>query len=372
MNDKEVNIEVYVKTDVGMVRAGNEDNYLIADLSSARSWVADETTVSIKDPIQLRQGTNGLVLAVSDGMGGALAGEVASQLAVESVFEMMQQFQDNPSLSQFDFQERLRLAIEQANNLIISQSHKNANYTGMGATFTAAGIIGDIAYLAQVGDSRCYLVRQGNLEQITEDQSLINQLIKLGHVSKEDAAYHHLRNVILQALGAQAPVNVFIDRLQLRQGDVLLLCSDGLTGKVSDEELLQIVRENSDLKVASELLIDLANERGGEDNITIVLARFSGAGLREPSPDDTIKGDPILRDPNLPRELDLSALDIPDEISDRNTEETLKPSVVIEEPLAVPVAEFSIAEDPPQPRSWWRRLLSLFAFNQKSSEIIAK
>jgi PPM family protein phosphatase len=370
---RDINIEVSAQSNIGRVRTGNEDNYLVADLSTARTWVATDSNETIKDTILLEQGLSGTILAVSDGMGGALAGEVASQMAVSTVGELMMLLRSENTLSRFDFHEKLRLVIEHANRQIHLESNSNPEYTGMGATFTAAGLIGDTAYLAQVGDSRCYLIRKERIEQVTEDQSLINQLIKLGHVAKEDAESHHLKNVILQALGAQPNVNVSVDMVELRRGDIFLLCSDGLTGKVKDEELLQIVRESGDLKSACERLIDLANERGGEDNITIVLARFNGEGLREPSPDDPLKGEMILRDPNLPKELDLSTLEssdeIPDAVSDSSAEKTLEPPAVIEEPQPVPVTEFSSSsnntEEPSQPRSWWRRLLGVFSFSQK-------
>jgi protein phosphatase len=244
-------------------------------------------------------------------MGGALAGEVASELAVSSVSEMMLRFRNDPNFSGFAFQERLRLAIEQANLLINKESQKNAGYTGMGATFTAAGIVGDTAYMAQVGDSRCYLIRQDKIAQITEDQSLIFQLVKAGHITEEEAEVHNMRNVILQALGAHSSINVAVNRIKLRRGDILLLCSDGLSGKVKGQEMLQIVGQNPDLKVASDLLINLANERGGEDNITVIVARFDGEGLRETTPQDPFEGEFLPRDPNLPDDLDLTDLSLP-------------------------------------------------------------
>ncbi|MEW6731486.1 MAG: Stp1/IreP family PP2C-type Ser/Thr phosphatase [Acidobacteriota bacterium] len=318
-----INILLYAQTDIGMVRHGNEDNFLVVDLSTAETWTADSTHHPPEEGIHsVSQGHYGSLVAVSDGMGGALAGEVASQMAVTAVRDRMLQFQATPSFSQYAFHERLRLAIEQANILINVESQNNVEYTGMGATFTAAGVEGDIAYLAQVGDSRCYLIRQSKIAQVTKDQSLVSQLVEAGHITEEEAEQHTYKNVILQALGAQPRVNVIVDRVRLRRNDVLLLCSDGLSGKVKGPEMLKVLNESSDIKAACDTLIKMANERGGEDNITVLIARFDGEGLQEPLSEDSFKGEFIPRDPTLPDEIDPAQLVSPDE-------ETLRPEVPI-------------------------------------------
>lgn len=313
-----INIELHAQTDIGMVRHGNEDNFLVVDLSTAETWTAENSNAPPKRLIAYPQGRNGSVIAVSDGMGGALAGEVASQMAVSSVRDRMLQFQATQHFAQFAFHERLRLAIEQANLQINSESQSNVEYTGMGATFTAAGIEGDVAYLAQVGDSRCYLVRQGKIVQVTKDQSLVSQLVEAGHITEEEAEQHTYKNVILQALGAQPRVNVIVDRVTLRRGDTLLLCSDGLSGKVKGPEMLKIIVDSPDIKTACDALIKLANDRGGEDNITVLIARVHGDGLKDSSPEDPLKGEFLPRDPSLPDEIDNSQLVQIDE-------ETLRP-----------------------------------------------
>jgi len=232
-----VDIKLHAQTDIGMVRHGNEDNFLVVDLSTAETWTAEHTSSPPNKLLAFSQGHYGTLIAVSDGMGGALAGEVASQMAVSAVRDRMLQFQATPSFSSFAFHERLRLAIEQANLLINVESQNNVEYTGMGATFTAAGLDGDTAYMAQVGDSRCYLIRNGKIAQVTKDQSLVSQLVEAGHITEEEAEAHTYKNVILQALGAQPRVNVIVDRVRLRRDDLLLLCSDGLSGKVKGSEI---------------------------------------------------------------------------------------------------------------------------------------
>src|SRR5215831_20399796 len=185
-------------------------------------------------------------------MGGALAGEVASRLAVEGVRDRMLELQSNPTYSKFSFPERLRLAIELANLHIHYESLNHAEYSGMGATFTAAGLYGDVAYFAQIGDSRAYVYRGGVVKQITRDQSLVGQLVEAGHITEEEAEQHTYKNVILQALGAAPNVNVVVDKVALRNMDVLLLCSDGLSNKVRQDEMKRIIDQAPTLKDACE------------------------------------------------------------------------------------------------------------------------
>lgn len=300
MNDSGVKIEVFAKSDVGKVRAGNEDNFLIADLNQPKIWRATDEGEPLSSAFTLEQGQDGVLLAVADGMGGALAGEVASEIAVSTVSERMLQFKENPSVNRFQFSERLRLAIETANTVINRESRSNPEYKGMGSTFTISAIYQNKAYLGQIGDSRCYLIRLGEIVQITKDQSLVGQLIEAGYLTDDEAENHSCRNVILQALGPQAAIKVVVDYIDLCDGDIILICSDGLSGKVKRQEMLKIVEGTPDLKKACELLVYLANERGGEDNITLVLARITGSGLPKPSPDELLKIEYVERDVELP------------------------------------------------------------------------
>src|SRR4030095_15432610 len=189
-------IAAYAKTDLGKVRPGNEDNFLVVNLSTADTWTPDVVEGEPADCLTtFNQSHYGQILAVSDGMGGALAGEVASRLAVECVRDRMLELQASPSYSKFAFHERLRLSIELANLYIHQMSAKRPEYNGMGATFTAVGFFGTNAFFGQVGDSRAYLIRQQRIQQITRDQSLVGQLIEAGHLTEEEAEHHSYRNV---------------------------------------------------------------------------------------------------------------------------------------------------------------------------------
>lgn len=294
-----INLALYAQTDVGMVRSGNEDNFLILDLSTGKSWTA--TDEEPQDLLTYTQGYYGTLLAVSDGMGGALAGEVASRMAVETVRDRMLQLQAHDTYGKMPFHERMRLAVEEANLVIHADGQTNQLHRGLGATFTSVAINGDNLYFAQVGDSRAYLIRQGQICRITKDQSLVQQLIDAGQITEEEAETHSYRNVILQALGAHNNVNVEVNSVHLCQLDTLLLCSDGLSGKIHANEIAEIVNEASDFKSACQALINLANERGGEDNITVIIVQFSGSGL--PIPNGTIEPKSLARSPDTPTEI---------------------------------------------------------------------
>jgi PPM family protein phosphatase len=283
-----INVALYAQTDVGMVRSGNEDNFLILDLSTGRSWSAGDEEPN--DLLTFQQGYYGTLLAVSDGDGGILAGQAASRLAVETVRDRMLQLQAHTQYGELPFHERVRLAIEEANLLIyaetLSDEDLGATFGGMSATFTAVATEGNKAYFAQVGDSRAYLIREGKITRITKDQSLAQQLVDAGQITEAEAETHRYRNVLLQSLGAHTAINVDVNALTLRQHDVLVLCSDGLSSKMRADEIAAVVKQSADCKSACQHLIMLAKERGGEDNITVVTAQFSGSGLAS---------EPILR-----------------------------------------------------------------------------
>ena len=339
--DHAFNIAVFARTNVGKVRPGNEDNFLVLNLSTADTWtphlVNNEPASHLTT---FHQSHYGSLLAVSDGMGGALAGEVASSLAVDSVRDRMLEIQASPAYSKFPFHERLRMSIELANAHINFESSAHAEYSGMGATFTGVGLAGTTAYFAQVGDSRAYLIRGGRMQQMTRDQSLVGQLVEAGHITEEEAERHTYKNVILQALGAAPHVNIVVDKLPLRDMDIAVLCSDGLSNKVRPEEMKQVIHSSPSLKDACDTLITMANDRGGEDNITVLIAQFSGGRL-QPAPEQnfpttepfvsgawTLKSDlaerwgieNVPRDPNLPMPGDVNQIMLEEE------EETLRPT----------------------------------------------
>ena len=295
-----INLVFYAQTDVGMARTGNEDNFVFLNLSTGRNWTAREE----EDPelLTCAQGYYGALFAVADGDGGWLAGKGASRLAVETVRDRMLQLQAHDVYGRLPFHERLRLSIEEANLRINCESQTNPENEGLSSTFTSAAILGNQAYLAQVGDSRAYLIRRGRIYRITKDQSLAQQLVDAGQITEEEAETHSYRNVLLQGLGAHSNVNVEINSLTLCNLDTLLICSDGLWGKLNQVEMARVVHEAADLKLACRRLIDLANERGGEDNITVVLAQFSGSGLT-PLKDDAIEPQSLSRAPDTPAEI---------------------------------------------------------------------
>jgi protein phosphatase len=296
-------VEVQAKSDVGRVRRGNEDNFLLLDLAAARIWSGSDGAENPEDMRQFTIGDKGLVLVVSDGMGGALAGDVASRMAIEAVRDvLMGNNAEGPGCEpDATLVDCLKHATMQANRNIHYKSLEDSRCSGMGATLTGAAVKGDKLDLVQVGDSRAYVMRGQQIRLATKDQSLVQQLVDVGQISEEEAETHMFRNVILQALGAQTELAPATARIQIRQGDILLLCSDGLSGKLRNEEIRQIVSDSSgDLAAACQALVDEANYRGGEDNITVVLARFTGDELREASEDRiTVELPPLEEDKTL-------------------------------------------------------------------------
>lgn len=295
-------VELYAKSDVGRVRRGNEDNFLVLDLTTEQTWTGADGATPPEKLTSFYLGQKGLVLVVSDGMGGALAGDVASRMAVDSVKEMLIGHPGNASCDpELDLVECLKKATIYANLAIHHRSQEDSRCAGMGATFTGAAIRGDSLDLVQVGDSRGYVIRKDHIRLATKDQSLVQQLVDVGQISESEAETHMFRNVILQALGAQSEVTPVTGKIRLRQGDLVLLCSDGLSGKLRSEDIQQIVlNSGGDLSKACDALIDEANNRGGEDNITVVLARFAGDDLEAPASDRiTIELPPLEEDKTL-------------------------------------------------------------------------
>lgn len=261
------------RTDVGMRRASNEDAFVLVDL--------DEPLTSIGcggECIDI-QGRR-MLLALSDGMGGAAAGEVASSLALGTLVRELGQNKN----------ERMDRALEAAvhvANARVLEAASTAERQGMGATLTAVVIVEGVAWIAEVGDSRAYLLRGNKLHQLTRDQSYVQMLVDLGALSAEEAKESSKRNVILQAVGTAPDLRVELGALSLRRGDRLLLCSDGLSNELGDDELAELLGHD-DPDVACEHAISQANQHGGRDNVTAIVAVLDGDALPAAAPGEPI------------------------------------------------------------------------------------
>jgi serine/threonine protein phosphatase PrpC len=259
----EIEVSVSARTDTGMVRDGNEDAFMIADLTSGNLGLGPDMKTH-------KIGARGSLMVVSDGMGGAAAGEVASEMAVKTVREALMAVP-----ADLDICEQLKTATEQANTEICKYAEQNPQFKGRGATLTAVLIQQATAYIAQVGDSRAYLVRGDDIKQLTKDQSFVQSLIDSGAISA-DQADSFPQNIITQALGTTHNLEVPVSSIELVQDDTLIVCSDGLSQKVKDEEMVNLVQQAADVTTLCRSLVALANQRGGEDNITVIAAKFAG------------------------------------------------------------------------------------------------
>jgi PPM family protein phosphatase len=289
----DVIVHVFGRTDVGRTREHNEDSFVVADLTTGNATLHPEVRTHVV-------GERGTLFMVADGMGGAAAGELASEMAVDVVLEQLREhwataMDANPET----FARVLRSATETANERIHRFASENTEHRGMGTTATIAGMLEDTLYLAQVGDSRAYLVRNGAAFQITKDQSLMQRLVEAGELTEEEAEQSERRNIILQALGPEAAIRTDVTHQRVCRGDTLILCSDGLSGQVKGDEIARAVTEERDLVEVCRRLIDLANESGGPDNITVIAARFEGDGLSLPGDGDAV-GHSAFRFPGEP------------------------------------------------------------------------
>jgi len=268
-------VRLYGATDVGHTREHNEDTFLVADLESG-------SVVTFGHGSETRvEGSHGLLFMVADGMGGAAAGEIASAMAVQGVYDELRAnwcAVEEPTPD--GFAGALRDATEMANARIHSFARQHPEHRGMGTTATAVGLFRDMVYIAQVGDSRAYLMREDRLILLTRDQSLMQRLVDAGEISEEQAETSDRRNIILQALGPEPTVKIDLTHQQIRLGDTLIVCSDGLSGVTKSRDIEEAARAEHDPAVLAHRLIARANELGGPDNITVVVARFEGAGLR--------------------------------------------------------------------------------------------
>ena len=254
-------IEAFGRTDVGRRRKANEDSFLVAPDSH--------------------------LYAVCDGMGGHNAGEVASQMAIESLADFVQKSAAESEITwpwgldanlSFDAN-RLKTGIRLANSEVFQSAGQREDLAGMGTTIVAGLVADAVLTLCSAGDSRCYLVRDGEMQQLTKDDSWVSAALGEGILSSDDVEKHPLRNVITKAVGARDSIDLDVVEHTFQPGDVALLCSDGLHGMVSDDDIARLLLSSLDsLEVATSRLVDAANEAGGRDNVTAVLLRYSEGG----------------------------------------------------------------------------------------------
>jgi serine/threonine protein phosphatase PrpC len=256
-------------SDVGRVRAFNEDAFCVADLSEG-------LRIEKSGALRFISGPQGALFALADGMGGAAGGETASRLAVRILYRKLQELIRDMERPDNDFLEEIVIdAVAAANRTIFDLARHNPELTGMGTTLTAVLEIQNRLVTAQIGDSRAYLLREDGIRQLTRDQSLVADLVSIGQITEEQARRHPERNILLQALGVASKVELQLGSTNIRPSDVLLLCSDGLYTQMSADEIFDVVADSRSPEDACQELINLANSRGGTDNITCVLVEFS-------------------------------------------------------------------------------------------------
>ncbi|KDE24643.1 protein phosphatase [Bacillus subtilis] len=240
-----------LKTDTGKIRQHNEDDAGIF------------------------KGKDEFILAVvADGMGGHLAGDVASKMAVKAMGEKWNEAETIPTAPS-ECEKWLIQQILSVNSKIYDHAQAHEECQGMGTTIVCALFTGKTVSVAHIGDSRCYLLQDGDFVQVTEDHSLVNELVRTGEISREDAEHHPRKNVLTKALGTDQSVSIDTRSFDIEPGDKLLLCSDGLTNKVEGTELKDILQSDSAPQEKVNLLVDKANQNGGEDNITAVLLELA-------------------------------------------------------------------------------------------------
>lgn len=250
-------VEVFALTDTGIKRTNNEDSFLVLEQQN--------------------------IFAVADGMGGHSSGEIASKIAVDTISEFFR----NSSISEdstwpyayddnISFEgNKLKTAVAVANEKIQEYAAEHPESRGMGTTVVAVLVLDSRLILCHVGDSRCYLLRDGKLSLVTSDHSWVNEQVKLGFLTEEEAQKHPFRNVITKALGTKGEATAEINETEGRTGDILLLCTDGLNSMISDDEIARIVSKDAGLEEKAKSLIEAANNAGGEDNITLVLLKLT-------------------------------------------------------------------------------------------------
>lgn len=271
-------VRAFGLTDPGRVRPGNEDHFVVVEL--ARTMSVHQT--SVLQPKNQYSSHRGHLLVVADGMGGHQAGEVASSMSVVTVegfvLNTLKRFLNVKAPEEQEVLKEFQAALLQADARIFEEASLHPEMLGMGTTLTMA-FAGDWRLLvAHAGDSRCYLLSGGELHQLTKDDTLVANLVRVGALSPAEASRHPSRHVVTNVLGGYEPgVRVEMHRLDLEPGDVVLLCSDGLTEMLPDDRIAAVLKEEREPRQACERLVAEANQQGGKDNITVIVGRFDEA-----------------------------------------------------------------------------------------------
>ena len=277
----------YGATDVGKRRKTNQDQFLIAHLN--KSMLVSKTSLPLDTQSRLFGAEQGQLLLVADGMGGHAAGEKASSIAVESLISRLLNsvhwFFNVDHDCEEDFVKDLKGLLQDAHTKILAESAVHAEQQGMGTTLTMAHLNWPRMYVVHAGDSRCYLVRDGQAQQLTTDHTLARQLVESGGLKPEDEANSKWSNVLWNVLGGRADGNLIaeVHRADLKKGDTIILCSDGLHRYVEKEQLAEIVAEHKDPRIICDHLIQLALDAGGEDNVTVIVSQPEGEDVEEDS-----------------------------------------------------------------------------------------
>jgi serine/threonine protein phosphatase PrpC len=274
------NVKSFGLSDPGRVRSSNEDCFVIAEL--ARTLYVHETNLPQSNATFSSH--RGHVFIVADGVGGNAAGEVASSLSVASIEDFLlntlRRFSNLQASEEQNVLRELQKALLQADSRIFEETAKHPQWRGMATTITFAFVVNWRLFVAHAGDCRCYLFSQGSLQRLTRDHTLTAELVRAGAVSPQDAGRHPFRHVVTNILGGDKPgVSAELYSLDLHPGDVLLLCSDGLTGMLPEDRIVAILQAEKEPQRACECLVAEANERGGRDNVTVIVAHMNGAGI---------------------------------------------------------------------------------------------
>ena len=272
-------------TDLGRKRPTNQDHYLIADLN--KSMRVHDTSLTLDNETRVYGGSQGKLLIVADGMGGEAAGERACTIAVDQVTTYVLNslawcFRLEEG-SEHDFEDHLKEALESCQKSIQSAVGKHPEMKSMGTTMTMVYIVWPRAFVVHVGDSRCYLLRDRQLDQITVDHTVSEIMAEAGKMSREEARHSPMGNALWNVLGGSSDeLSVDVYKITVERDDILLLCTDGLYDMVPHEKLQELLNSNTSAEAACRKLVDLANENGGRDNITVIVSHFLSPQLDEP------------------------------------------------------------------------------------------